>query len=49
MTPYLAFLAFLVATFVLAGIAPRAIRRPWVLLVMCLLVAASLYSTRLFG
>ena len=46
MTIYIGFLVFV---FVMGGLAPKLMRRPWVLALICLALCVSFYSTRLFG
>jgi hypothetical protein len=43
-----AYIAFLVLIFVMAGFFPKIIRRPWVLVILCILLCLSFYSPRFF-
>lgn len=43
-----AYIAFLVLIFLLAGFAPKILRRPWVIITLCVLLCLSFYSPRFF-
>jgi len=43
------YIAFLLVVFVLAGVAPKLMRRPWVLILLSLVLCAGLYSPQVFG
>lgn len=43
-----AYIAFLVAIFLMAGFAPKIIKKPWVILILCVLLCLSFYSPRFF-
>ena len=42
------YILFLIFTFVMAGVAPKIIRRPWFLTQICVLLCLSFYSPRFF-